>query len=413
MAIDRYTDAVPEPYAGSTPPYEPTQLPDFLTRELGAVTTALQSVGDLAPQVADVAPSNPRRGQVRYGVAPWSLGWVWYDGTTWRPLAGSHPNSLINGNFDIWQRGTSLSAGAGYRLIADRWHISSGGTTYSASQQALSPGQGVVPNEPRFYQRVITTSAAGASNFCYLGQKVEEVRTLAGQQATLRFWAKADAARSIAVELTQWFGTGGSPSGEVQAIGSTKVTLSTTWAQYSVSASIPSIAGKTRGANGDDCLILYFWMDAGSSFDARTQSLGPQSGTFDIAQVHLGPAGSSFTPRTFGHELALCQRFYEKSYDIDTNPGTVTQNGSHTQYLPVNTTGGDFNVRFHVPKRVVPTVTCYSPVTGTPSRIGDATTSTDLTPTVDFRGHNGFRAFYTTPPQWQNASMQWVADAEL
>jgi hypothetical protein len=44
---------------------------------------------------------------------------------------------------------------------------------------------------------------------------IEDVRTFAGQQVTISFWAKADATKNIAVELVQGFGSGGSPSTEV------------------------------------------------------------------------------------------------------------------------------------------------------------------------------------------------------
>jgi hypothetical protein len=75
---------------------------------------------------------------------------------------------------------------------------------------------------------------------------------------------------------------------------------------------IPSIVGKTLGANGDDCLEVYFWFDAGSNFNSRTNSLGQQSGTFDIAQVQLeeGAVATAFEQRHRGQELSLCQRYY-------------------------------------------------------------------------------------------------------
>jgi hypothetical protein len=52
------------------------------------------------------------------------------------------------------------------------------------------------------------------SKFSVLNQNIEDVRTFAGQQITVSFWAKADAAKPIAVEFIQKFGFGGSPSSE-------------------------------------------------------------------------------------------------------------------------------------------------------------------------------------------------------
>jgi hypothetical protein len=227
------------------------------------------------------------------------------------PLAGMR-NRLVNGNFDVWQRGTSTSS-AGY--LADRWTTALTGSTVVTSQQAFAVGQSDVPNEPTYYLRNVVTSSAGTSNKCVLQQRIESVRQLAGQTATLSFWAKADSAKNIAVEFVQNFGTGGSPSSEVTGTGVTTCMLTASWQQFSAQVSVPSISGKTLGTNGDDYLGLFFWFDAGSGFNARTNSLGQQSGTFDIAQVQLeaGSVATPFEARPSGVEFALCQRYYHSA----------------------------------------------------------------------------------------------------
>jgi hypothetical protein len=55
-------------------------------------------------------------------------------------------------------------------------------------------------------------------------------------------------------------------------------------------------------------------MSAGSAFDARSDTLGIQTGTFDFAQIQLeeGELATKFEERPFALELALCQRYYEK-----------------------------------------------------------------------------------------------------
>ena len=81
---------------------------------------------------------------------------------------------------------------------------------------------------------------------------------------------------------------------------------------------MPSISGKTLGTAADSFLFLGVYFDAGSDFNARTDSLGQQSGTFDIAQVQIEP-GSVATPferRSIGTELALCQRYFNKTKSI-------------------------------------------------------------------------------------------------
>jgi hypothetical protein len=225
------------------------------------------------------------------------------------PLAGFR-NRIINGNFDIWQRGTSFT---GNEYGADRWGHFSVGTTHTVTRQPFTLGQTAVPGEPTYFCRTVVSSVAGAGNYAVLAQRIENVRTFAGQQVTVSFWAKVNATKNIAVELFQQFGTGGSPSADVTAIGTTKASIGTSWQKVTVTATVPSISGKTLGTDGNDCLALNIWFDAGSDFNARTDSLGQQSGTFEIAQVQIepGPVATPFEQRPIGTELALCQRYFE------------------------------------------------------------------------------------------------------
>jgi len=221
-------------------------------------------------------------------------------------------NKIINGGFDIWQRGTSQTS-SGYGSD-DRWGNTNVGSTKTASQQTFTVGQTDVPNNPRYWARTVVTTSAGASNYCLKYQCIENVATLSGQTATLSFWAKADAAKNIAVEFAQNFGSGGSPSATVNSIGVTTFALTTNWKLFTTTVSIPSISGKTLGTNNDSYLQVLFWFDAGSSFNSRTNSLGQQSGTFDISNVQLeqGLAPTPFEQRPIGMELNLCQRYFQQ-----------------------------------------------------------------------------------------------------
>ena len=237
-------------------------------------------------------------------------------------------NKIINGNFDIWQRGTSQTS-SGYGS-ADRWFNIHSGSTKTASQQAFNLGQTDVPGNSKYYLRHVVSSVAGDPNYCIAMQKIEGVDTLAGQTATLSFWAKADSNKNIATEFLQYFGTGGSPSTLVNTIGVTTHNLTTSWQKFTATVAVPSISGKTLGSNGDDRLELNFWFGAGSNFHSRTNSLGqPSNGTtyeVDIAQVQLeeGTVPTPFEHRPIGTELALCQRYYEKSFNLSTAPANNT-----------------------------------------------------------------------------------------
>ena len=252
-------------------------------------------------------------------------------------------NHLINGCFRVWQRGTSQTS-TGYESD-DRWLNLNGGSTKTHSQQPFILGQTDVPGNPQFFSRTVVSSVVGAGNYTTKHQKVESVRTLAGQTATLSFWAKADAPKNMAVEFYQEFGNGGSPSAAVSGIGVTTIALTASWKYYTVTVNIPSISGKTLGTNNDDNVQVIFWFDAGSTFNARTNSLGQQSGTFDIANAMLeaGPTATPFERRPIGTELALCQRYYwresagaSSSYKAVVMPLTTTRVLGAPFCLPVS-----------------------------------------------------------------------------
>ena len=109
------------------------------------------------------------------------------DGTeVWRidgPAPTGRKNAFINGDFDVWQRGTSFTA-TGY--TADRWQgneqVGTGGAA-TFSRQAFTIGQTDVPDEPKYYFRHDQTT--GATNRPYTNQRIESVRTFAGQQITV------------------------------------------------------------------------------------------------------------------------------------------------------------------------------------------------------------------------------------
>jgi hypothetical protein len=225
------------------------------------------------------------------------------------PLAGFR-NAIINGNFDFWQRGTSFTA-TGYG--SDRWFHAVVGSTQSVTRQSFTLGQTDVPGEPLYFCRTVVTSVAGVGNYVLLAQRLEGVRSFAGQQVTVSFWAKADSTKNISVDFQQSFGTGGSPSAIVRGIGAVKVSIGTSWQKITVTTTLPSLSGKTIGSNLNDTAQLDIWFEAGSNWNTSTDSLGQQSGTFDIAQVQIepGPVATPFEKRPQQVELALCQRYFQ------------------------------------------------------------------------------------------------------
>lgn len=278
-----------------------------------------------------------------------------FNGYAWQGFR----NKLINGNFDIWQRGTSLAAGTGNRYLADRWFTDSLGTTNNPSRQSFPLG-GTAPAqfEPSFYHRTIVASVAGAGNFSLQSQRIESVRTFAGQTAILSFVARADAIKNIAIEFAQNFGTGGAPSASVTAIGVVTKSLTTTFALYTAVVTFPSLSGKTLGTDGNDHIQVNFWFDAGTNFNARTNSLGQQSGTFDIAQVQFEPGGSVTPFELLPPEVteSLCRRFAVVFTTNNVNNGLLAYGGAEAGAT------GTYGFFFTPALRSVPAFTNLQPV---------------------------------------------------
>lgn len=242
-------------------------------------------------------------------------------------MLGEFRNQIINGDFRIWQRAATQTA-TGYGSD-DRWANNNNGTTKVHSQQLFTVGALPFKYGAGAFSRTVVTSVAGAGNYCQKQQAIEDVKKFDGVTYTYTFYAKSDAPRNMAVEFTQDFGSGGSPSAVVTGIGLTTVALTTTWQRFDILVPFPSIAGKVLGSNGDQCVRAIFWMDAGSSFSARTNNLGQQSGTFDISHVSLveGDARNEsdpFSQRHYQQELALCQRYFQRLPQIIIETNVVT-----------------------------------------------------------------------------------------
>jgi hypothetical protein len=223
-------------------------------------------------------------------------------------------NKVINGDFAIWQRGTSFTNLQGF--FADRFQVVQSGsaTSMTTSQQSFALGSAPVAGyEGTFFARNTLTTVGTLTNLD-IQHRIENVRTFANQTVTLSFWAKADSARSSIVYLVQNFGSGGSS----EAFTSTPtLSLTTSWTRYSFTLSVASVAGKTIGANNFLGIGIRQVIAAGS--------------VLDIWGVQL-EAGSVATPfqtasGSIAGELLLCQRYYQR-VTAGQAYGTVTLTGN-------------------------------------------------------------------------------------
>ncbi|TDW21079.1 carbohydrate binding protein [Rhizobium azibense] len=214
-----------------------------------------------------------------------------------------HRNKIINGDFDIWQRGTNFTA-VGY--TADRWRLIPGtGATCAILRQALTLAQGELVGGAQYalqWNRSVAGSAASA-----IEQRIESVRTFSGKKVTVTFWAFASAATELIAVCDQNFGTGGSPSAALSAPDVT-FNLGTSLQKFTATIDVPSISGKTLGTDGNDYLGLRF---------RRLQAATNPTATVYITHVSLVEGDATqeldpFSPRHIQLELTMCHRYFER-----------------------------------------------------------------------------------------------------
>ena len=292
----------------------------------------------------------------------------------------SFKNRIINGAMSIWQRNTS-SASAGYSCV-DRFIISGTPTTVAQSTN--------VPAGFRY-----SLSLAG-SNYIGISQRIESQNCsdLSGQSVTVSFWA-LQSAGSDALTVSLVYANSQDNFGSQTAIGATYIGLTGSWAKYSYTfASLPS--GSTNGIQ----LNLY--------------ANGTGSDTILITGVQLekGSTATSFDYRPYGTELALCQRYYQKSYALSTVAGTATYIGSEQMYGLQNGTFHLWTVRFVTSMRSAPAVAFYSPATGASGKARRGSSDVDgFTNDISERSFLG--GDIASPTSADATQFHWTASAEL
>jgi hypothetical protein len=316
----------------------------------GVKWLASQGGGGVFVVISDTAPPNPAVGTFWWDSTAAQLFLFYYDGNSSQWVQANSltadvgaalafaqnnvgRNYLHNSRFNILQRGVGNWTVDGFG--ADRWRngfgTTGGSMTCSINAVAANTAAGSFGDEACQNIWVGAHNAGtGAGDFFILRQFVENVRRYSGKTMTLSFWAWANSGTpKVCVELGQQFGTGGSPSASVFGIGMTPITINTTPTRYSVTFTVPSVAGATFGTNaGSDFMEVNLWFSAGTTYSAsRAGGIGAQSNTFLVWGVQLEaqtPGQTAPSPLEKidpVQDLQRCQRFYQ------TSGGNVGFNG--------------------------------------------------------------------------------------
>jgi hypothetical protein len=257
-------------------------------------------------------------------------------GLRWQGNYPAGKNKIINGDFNIWQRGTSFTSVANGTYTSDRWIVEAAGGSGNVTQQSFTAGSELGNNQ---YFLRFTKSTTGDRG---IAQRIEDVRTLAGQTITVSFWMKGSVSGSLdSVLIIQRFGSGGSSEVVTNALSSQAFT--TSWVRYSATVTLPSISGKT--------------IEAGNNLTIRIDPADAFTGDFDIwgVQVEQGSVATAFQTATgtLAGELAACQRYYFRNspnslYGYHANGSAVSSTKALMTFFPpvtmrVSPTSVDFS----------------------------------------------------------------------
>lgn len=353
---------------------------------------------------------------------------------------GTGRNRLINGDmtFDQMNGGNVFNVNnVGYSL--DQWFAQTSVGTISTQQQSATPPTGFL-----HYVRVTVTSpdASPAAGSQYLirngGPEGSFVRdfvwgTAAAKTVTMSFWVRSS--------LTGVFSFSFENSAHSRSYVSTYIiNNANTWEFKSI-----TVPGDTTGTWITDTsgfgMRCKWDLGSGSTYQTTpgswqgaqfnaaigaTKLIATNGATWDMtgAQLEIGSFATPFEFRLYAQELSLCQRYYEKTYDIGQAPGTNT--GSGTVYIPMaganSSTIQYATIQFKVPKRTSPTMTGYTDTgtvgtwtvrdngtllgTGAPQFDQIAPTNTRIRIT----GITGSPITASSSSNWYTAFGHWTAD---
>jgi hypothetical protein len=349
-------------------------------------------------------------------------------------------NIVINGDFRFWQRGGTVTglSGSGNITRPDRFKFYYGcGATFTLAL-ASPPDLSVIGHRAQaalvVYPTVADTSI-GSTEYAFITYPVEgyDFCRLVNQTVTLSFWAYAKKTGTYCVSFRN---SGADRSYVVEYT----IAQSLTWEYKTITLTMHDTTSGTWNYTTGVGLFISWAIAAGSSFHGtkgswlsgnyystsnQVNGVDATNNDFGIygVQLELGPVATAFESRHFAEEFALCQRYYEKSYNIADTPGTITTNGviyaPASAYSTTSIDPGPF-VKYRVAKRIVVAPTIYNHVTGGSAsfRGGSAGAPQNGTPVLVSPSESGFGMYGTgftglTAGQAIAAWLHFTVDAEL
>lgn len=277
-------------------------------------------------------------------------------------------NKFINGGFDVWQRGVSFGESPGY--TADRWTSQSNPTGSTITQQAFTPGQIEVPGNPKYFYRLAIGSTTSSADRVVLRQQVENYHQFVGRWVVLSGWYRLTASLGGMNWLFQMKRSSSfydNATEQADPRGALEPTSSWRYFERKIFVPRSALSGQSMTSTASFSVMLYYQSVLGT-------------GNVDLANLQLElDSVTPFEQRPYATELALCQRYFTKTYNQNVYPGANSDayEGSIRSTVQVTNSYTSFgNWRFPVAMRANPTVIAYNPRTGASN--GFAADASDL-----------------------------------
>lgn len=297
---------------------------------------------------------------------------------------------------EIAQRGTTISSGLGVLTYTlDRW-------TVAAAGAAVSVSAAVDVSAP--YVSYMSITGAAGNTSVGIRQRIEHLNTkdLAGQTVTVSFLCYNATSNATSATIQLNYPTAKDNYTSITSSATQNINLANSSSRQSFTFTVP-----TSGANGIEFNIFAYNLT---------------NGVFVLRDVQLefGSIATPFEHRPIQTELALCQRYYEKSFQQATAPAQNTGllGAFYMPQIVGASTGSAVGaVSFKVSKRATPaTITLFNPSAAN-AQIRNTSINSDWSATsITNSNESNFAIFGTTAPgssAGQAAYVHWIAEAEL
>lgn len=346
-------------------------------------------------------------------------------------ISANQQNSIIGGNFDTnpWQRGVTFTGAGNGNYTADRFaYLKSGAGVADFIKTADAPTvvqAGLLVTNCLAVNTTTADASISAGDVYAIKYIIEgyDWAQIAQRIFTLSFWVKST--------KTGIFCVGFNNSGNNrQYVAEYTINTTNTWEFKTITVSASPSTGTWDYTNGVG-LTCYFTIAAGSDYQTTANAWNTATGAFlatsnqvngmdsnsnvfklDLIKIETGSVATGWVVRNQQQELALCQRYYEKSYNQGIYAGATTTTGIADYGVPTSGVGvWPGSVYYSVTKRAGgATVTLYDGVgaSGKCNRGGNGKSIS-----VGDNGDHGFDWSCSDATVSAELYFSWTADAEL